>query len=101
MNGVPGVPGAADYYYPNNQSERLVWYHDHAMGITRLNAYAGMAAGYLIADPVLSALTTGDSPVIPGLAYTIPLILQDKVIQDRGRQVGQAGRSVVPVGLRA
>ena len=34
----------AEYYYPNNQSARLVWYHDHAIGITRLNAYAGIAA---------------------------------------------------------
>jgi len=91
MNGVPGVPGAADYYYPNNQSERLVWYHDHAMGITRLNAYAGMAAGYLIVDPVLSALTTGDSPVIPGLAYTIPLILQDKAFKTVADKWGQPG----------
>ena len=91
MNGVPGVPGAADYYYPNNQSERLVWYHDHAMGITRLNAYAGMAAGYLIVDPVLSALTTGDSPAIPGLAYTIPLILQDKAFKTVADKWGQPG----------
>jgi spore coat protein A len=91
LNGVPGVPGAADYYYPNNQSERLVWYHDHAMGITRLNAYSGMAAGYLITDPVLDALTAGDSPVIPGLAYTIPLILQDKGYKTVADQWGKAG----------
>ena len=90
-NGVPGVPGAADYYYPNDQSERLVWYHDHSMGITRLNAYAGMAAGYLITDPVLSAMTTGDSPVIPGLAYTIPLIIQDKGFKTVADQWGKAG----------
>lgn len=90
-NGVPGVPGAADYYYPNNQSERLVWYHDHAMGITRLNAYSGMAAGYLITDPVLTALTTGDSPAIPGLAYTIPLIIQDKGFKCVADQWGKPG----------
>ena len=33
--------GAAIYDYPNGQSARLLWYHDHAYGITRLNAYAG------------------------------------------------------------
>jgi len=91
LNGVPGVPGAADYYYPNSQSERLVWFHDHAAGITRLNAYAGMAAGYLIVDQELSALTTGDSPTIPGLAYTIPLILQDKSFKTVADQWGESG----------
>jgi spore coat protein A len=91
MNGVKDVPGAADYYYPNNQSERLVWYHDHAMGITRLNAYAGMAAGYLITDPVLTALTAGDAPAIPGLAYTIPLIIQDKGFKVVADQWGKPG----------
>ena len=56
LNGVEGQPGVADYYYPNNQSSRLVWYHDHAMGITRLNAYSGLAAGYLILDDVVLGL---------------------------------------------
>jgi len=37
MNGT-GVPGGAVYRYPNNQSARLVWYHDHALETTRLNA---------------------------------------------------------------
>ena len=41
---------AAEYYYPNNQSARFVWYHDHAFGITRINAYAGIASAYLIRD---------------------------------------------------
>ncbi|HEX7575092.1 MAG TPA: twin-arginine translocation signal domain-containing protein, partial [Candidatus Methanoperedens sp.] len=43
-------PGQAEYYYPNQQSARFVWYHDHAVGITRLNAYAGIASGYIIRD---------------------------------------------------
>src|SRR5689334_10002875 len=43
-------PGTADYFYPNNQSARMLWYHDHAFGITRLNAYAGIATAYLITD---------------------------------------------------
>ena len=91
LNGVEGVPGAADYYYPNNQTARLVWYHDHSMGITRFNAYAGMAAGYLITDPELDALSTGDKPAIPGLAYTIPLIIQDKGFKTAADQWGKAG----------
>jgi spore coat protein A, manganese oxidase len=47
-------PGAAlneaEYYYTNDQSARLVWYHDHAVGITRINAYAGIASAYVIRD---------------------------------------------------
>ncbi len=91
LNGVPGMPGTADYYYPNNQSARLVWYHDHAMGITRLNAYAGVAAGYLITDPVVNALTTGNSPAVPGLGYTIPLVIQDKGFKAAADQWGRPG----------
>ncbi len=96
LNGVAGSPGTADYYYPNNQSARLVWYHDHAMGITRLNAYAGVAAGYLMTDPVTDALTTGSSPVIPPLAYTLPLVIQDKGFKTTADQWGRAGDLYYP-----
>ena len=54
LNNTILHPGAAvnqaEYYYPNNQSARLVWYHDHAWGITRINAYAGIASAYVITD---------------------------------------------------
>src|SRR5437762_3151674 len=47
----PGAaPNQAEYYYPMNQSARMLWYHDHAWGITRLNAYAGIATALLIRD---------------------------------------------------
>jgi len=91
LNGVAGSPGTADYYYPNDQSERLAWYHDHAMGITRLNAYAGMAAGYLITDGVMGALSSGSAPVVPPLAYTVPLIIQDKSFKINHDQWGRPG----------
>ncbi len=42
--------GCQTFFYTNQQSARLMFYHDHAWGITRLNVYAGEAAGYLIAD---------------------------------------------------
>ena len=42
--------GCSTFYYTNQQSARLMFYHDHAWGITRLNVYAGEAAGYLISD---------------------------------------------------
>ena len=82
----PMQSGQADYYYPNNQSTRLVWYHDHAHGITRLNAYAGVASGYLILDAANDAyVAAGKIPPLAdtaGKAQTLPLIWQDKVFVD-------------------
>lgn len=69
----PG-PGAQTYYYTNQQSARLLFYHDHAWGTTRLNVYVGMAAGYLIRDAAEEALIAAGT--IP--AAEIPLIIQDK-----------------------
>lgn len=75
--GSPMQPGQADYFYPNDQSARLGWYHDHAHGITRINAYAGLASAYLILDAINDAYVAAGK--IPGLASTIPLVFQDKV----------------------
>ena len=66
--------GCQTFYYTNQQSARLMFYHDHAWGITRLNVYAGEAAGYLISDNTEQALIS--SGTIP--ADQIPLIVQDK-----------------------
>ncbi len=55
--------GAQTYYYTNQQSSRLLFYHDHSWGITRLNVYAGEVAGYLIRDKVEQDLI--DRRVIP------------------------------------
>jgi spore coat protein A len=72
LHGVDWQPG--DYIYPNDQSARLLWYHDHALGITRLNAYAGLASAYIIRDTdELDLIAAG---VIPSLE--VPLIIQDK-----------------------
>ncbi len=56
--------GAMTFFYTNQQSARLMFYHDHAWGITRLNVYAGEAAPYLITDPTEQALVT--QGVLPG-----------------------------------
>ncbi len=75
---VPGrnpPPGTATYYYPNDQSARLVWYHDHAIGITRLNAYAGIASAYIITDAFEDYLLK--QGLLPDLVG-VPLIIQDK-----------------------
>ena len=66
--------GCQTFYYTNQQSARLLFYHDHSWGITRLNVYAGEAAGYLITDDTEKALLS--SGTIP--SDQIPLIVQDR-----------------------
>ncbi|MCJ7551347.1 MAG: multicopper oxidase domain-containing protein, partial [Anaerolineae bacterium] len=88
--GVPDCSAKTDgcqtFYYTNQQSARLMFYHDHAWGITRLNVYAGEAAGYLISDPTEQALLA--SGTIP--ADQIPLVIQDRTF------VPQKGDGVTP-----
>jgi FtsP/CotA-like multicopper oxidase with cupredoxin domain len=78
FKNVPGTsppPGTATYYYPMDQSARFVWYHDHAIGITRTNAYAGIASALLITDDFETVLV--NSGLLPDLVG-IPLVIQDK-----------------------
>ncbi|MCK7493073.1 MAG: hypothetical protein MZW92_17470 [Comamonadaceae bacterium] len=70
--------GSTTYYYTNEQSARLMFYHDHAFGITRLNVYAGEAAGYVITDKYEQDLVARG--LLP--ADQIPLIIQDKTFVD-------------------
>ena len=84
-NVIPGAPapghkGQAEYYYPNDQSARLMWYHDHAFGITRINAYAGIASGYIIRDLFEAGLRNQGLPdYIENGGHEIPLVFQDKI----------------------
>ena len=72
-DGKAGSVAAADpARYPNDQAATTLWYHDHALGITRLNVYAGLAGCYLIRDAEEDALN------LPGGAYEIPLLIQDR-----------------------
>jgi FtsP/CotA-like multicopper oxidase with cupredoxin domain len=77
--------GVATLYYTNAQSARLMFYHDHSYGITRLNVYVGEAAGYLITDRVEQDLINGtnNSGVNPGLLKVLPDLGIPLVIQDR------------------
>jgi parallel beta-helix repeat protein len=86
---VPGASnnpgdGSLTFYYNNQQSARLMFYHDHSYGITRLNVYAGEAAAYLLTDSVEEDLI--NSGVVPSLSgeyrYGIPLVIQDKSFVD-------------------
>lgn len=66
------------YEYPNIQQASTLWYHDHAMGITRLNIYAGLAGFYLIHD------VTEYSLPLPKGEYDVPLLLQDRSVNEDG-----------------
>jgi FtsP/CotA-like multicopper oxidase with cupredoxin domain len=75
-------PGSLTFFYSNQQSARLMFYHDHAYGLTRLNVYAGEAAGYLLQDEVEKQLIADG--VLP--ADEIPLVIQDKTfVPTRGQ----------------
>lgn len=70
----------AEFYYPNDQSARLMWYHDHAMGTTRLNAYAGIASAYIIRDGFEATLKAQGLPEFIELGGNeIPIVVQDKI----------------------
>ncbi|MDR4948298.1 fibronectin type III domain-containing protein [Neobacillus cucumis] len=80
VRNVPDMPdpgdGSQTFFYSNQQSARLMFFHDHSLGLTRLNVYAGEAAGYLIRDQVEQDLI--DQGVIPSGNSEIPLIIEDK-----------------------
>lgn len=66
-----------DYYYPNGQPQRTLWYHDHAIGITAVNAYFGQAGFYILTDPETpTTLPTGE--------YDVPLMLAAKQFNSDG-----------------
>jgi spore coat protein A, manganese oxidase len=73
------LPGQrAVYPYPNQQLPATLWYHDHALGLTRLNVYMGLAGFYLLRDDVEEGLG------LPAGAYEIPLLIQDRSFRGDG-----------------
>ncbi|OAB28371.1 copper oxidase [Paenibacillus macquariensis subsp. defensor] len=66
------------YRYTNDQRATMLWYHDHALGITRLNMYTGLAGVYLIRDKNEAALPLPKGP------YEIPLVIADRTIKPDG-----------------
>ncbi len=93
-------PGSATFQYSNDQNATTLWYHDHTLGMTRNNVYAGPAGFYLIrggpGDVVLDG-TTGLPAVLPGPApkpndnpksnkvyYEIPIVIQDRAFNQDG-----------------
>lgn len=75
-------PGSAALYsYPNNQPGATLWYHDQAVGITRLNVYAGLSGFFLLRDDEERGLD------LPSGDHEIPLLLQDRTLDDRGQLI--------------
>ena len=73
---------AAVYHYPNTQQPTTLWYHDHALGVTRLNVMSGLAGFYLIREP-----QNGNDKVallLPTGKYDMPLVIQDRMFNTDG-----------------
>lgn len=95
-------PGFATFQYPNNQRASTLWYHDHTLGMTRLNVYAGPAGFYIVrggpaGDAAVLDARTGTPAVLPGPApregdkfppnktyYEIPIAIQDRAFNADG-----------------
>ena len=91
--GVAWGQGFAVFQYPNANRASTIWYHDHALGMTRLNVYAGPAGFYIIRggpdgdDAVLDS-RFGTPAVLPGPApktyYEMPMAIQDRSFNNDG-----------------
>lgn len=79
-NGITG-PGYSKslYTYPNEQQAASLWYHDHALGITRMNVLAGLAGFYLLSDPADTV-----APSLPPAEFDIPVVIQDRSFNNDG-----------------
>jgi spore coat protein A len=100
--GATWGPGFATFQYPNANRASTIWYHDHALGMTRLNVYAGPAGFYLVrggpaGDKTVVDSRTGTTAVLPGPApmegdkfppnktyYEIPIAIQDRSFNSDG-----------------
>jgi len=101
--GVTWGPGYATFQYPNSQRASTIWYHDHTLGMTRLNVYAGPAGFFIIrgglaGDGAVLDSRTGTPAVLPGPApkegdkfppnkpyYEIPIAVQDRSFDAGGQ----------------
>jgi spore coat protein A len=66
-------------HYPNRQDAAMLWYHDHAMGTSRLNLYAGLVGVYLLRDAHEKKLN------LPSGDFELPLVLYDRIFDHQGQ----------------
>lgn len=67
------------FIYPNTQEAATIWYHDHTLGITRLNVYAGLAGFYLLRDP------QNEPSNLPSGPYEREIVIQDRMFDTNGQ----------------
>ncbi|UCD40572.1 MAG: multicopper oxidase domain-containing protein [Candidatus Bathyarchaeota archaeon] len=72
-SAAPTSANSAVYDYPNINPASTLWYHDHALGITRLNVMSGLAGFYIVRDPADTL-----APILPTGKYDMPLVFQDR-----------------------
>ncbi len=83
---APGAPGnGAVYVYPNGQDAATLWFHDHTLGVTRLNVYAGLAAFYLLRDPATMDTGVPAPGGLPAEDYEIEIVIQDRMFDTNGQ----------------
>ena len=84
-DGMPDYRGrlfSASYTFDNSQEAGHLWYHDHALGVTRLNVYMGLAGNYFIRDKNEDYLVQcGQLPAYP---YELPICIQDRQFKNTG-----------------
>lgn len=95
-HGLNWAPGEHISHYPNGNRAGMLWYHDHAMGLTRLNVYAGLVGAYLIegghhGDGAVTDARTGAVAVLP---EQVPLAIQDRAFRTDGTLFYPDTRSV-------
>lgn len=84
-DGMPDYRGrlySATYTFDNRQEAAHLWYHDHALGVTRLNVYMGLAGNYFIRDLNEDFLVA--SGQLPGYPYELPICIQDRQFNATG-----------------
>jgi spore coat protein A, manganese oxidase len=88
LHGQSWTPGTAVFQYDNEQAALTAWYHDHTLGITRANVYAGPAGFYLLRGG------EHDLPpgVLPGGRHEIPIAIQDRSFNADGSLFYPASR---------
>jgi spore coat protein A len=71
------------FRYDNDVPAGNLWYHDHALGLTRLNVYAGLAGFYFVRDELDTGLP--DNPLgLPAFPYELAYGIQDRMFRDNG-----------------
>ena len=84
FSAQPTDPNAAVYVYPNRQEATTLWFHDHALGITRINVYSGMVAFYLIRDQFDTG-RADNSLGLPAGNQEVELMIQDHQFDTNGQ----------------